>query len=479
MNELLPRIYLWLDALWRRRYLLVMPTLVLPIIGLVVGMTAPKVYRAHTTLLIQETAKLNPFLEDLAVSANLDMRMNALTTLLHSRHMLTEVAIAQNLIDQNSTAGERDWVIQQLSDALTVTQIGPDVIRIEYRAENATSIEPVLQQVTQRFVENLLAPERSSIRESERFLATHLALSRDQLELAEMALAQFRSDNANGLPELHSANTERLSRLRQKLLERQAELSGAEQSLGSLDQQLSRTDPVLARLEEQIISRKAELVSFRARYTDDHSKIQALQRTIRQLQLERSNALSQRNDMKEADQQPTSAQAGLQLALSLQDSQDGLMMVQLEALQNAQQRVNGLREEVKQLQNLATALQEQVGSVGDQERQLLSLQRDLRVKRGLYEDLLQRYEMAKVTGALGKFEQSERIKIIDRPFTPGQPTNLPLWLFVIAGLMGGLGLGAGLVLLFELSDPTLRTINDIEALTGIAVITRIPPLTEH
>ncbi|GGA83831.1 chain-length determining protein [Neiella marina] len=476
MNELLPRFHLWLHAIWRRRYLLVMPVLVLPVVGLVIGLTAAKKYSAHTTLLIQETAKLNPFLEDLAVSANLDMRMNALTTLLHSRHMLTQVAEQLDLITSQSEPYRREQVIQQLSAALSVSQIGPDVIRIDYQSANPADIEQVLQLVTNRFVDNLLAPERSSIRESERFLATHLQSSREQLEFAEMALADFRSDNADGLPELHSANTERLARIRQKLLERKAELSGAEQSLGSLDQQLSRTDPVLARLEEQIISRKAELVSLRARYTDGHSQIQALQRTIRQLESERASALANPVAQHSAGHQQT---GGFQLALALEESQDGLMMVQLEALQNAQQRVNALREEVKQLQSLADSLNQQVNSVGDQERQLLALQRDLRVKRGLYEDLLQRYEMAKVTGALGKFEQSERIKIIDRPFTPTQPSNLPALLFVIAGLIGGFGVGAGLVVLSELADPSLRTIADVEAITGVAVITRIPPLKEH
>ena len=52
----------------------------------------PKNYASHTSMLIQETAKMNPFLEDLAVSSMLDEQMSALKALLNSRHILGAVA---------------------------------------------------------------------------------------------------------------------------------------------------------------------------------------------------------------------------------------------------------------------------------------------------------------------------------------------------------------------------------------------------
>jgi uncharacterized protein involved in exopolysaccharide biosynthesis len=108
------------------------------------------------------------------------------------------------------------------------------------------------------------------------------------------------------------------------------------------------------------------------------------------------------------------------------------------------------------------------------ERQLLTLERDLEVKRGLYNDLLYRYEKAKITGALGKFEQPERIKIIDEPYRPSSPTNFPLSIFLVAGVMGGILLGGGLALFAEVTDTTIRSKYQLELLTSSPVITRIP-----
>jgi len=51
-----------LTAAWRRRYLIVTPMLVLPVLGGIAGHFAPKTYETKMTILIQEPGKLNPFL---------------------------------------------------------------------------------------------------------------------------------------------------------------------------------------------------------------------------------------------------------------------------------------------------------------------------------------------------------------------------------------------------------------------------------
>ena len=49
------------------------------------------------------------------------------------------------------------------------------------------------------------------------------------------------------------------------------------------------------------------------------------------------------------------------------------------------------------------------------------LNRDLEVQHKIYSERLDRYECAKITGALGAYEQRGRIKIIDETFEPSAP----------------------------------------------------------
>jgi capsular polysaccharide biosynthesis protein len=84
--------------------------------------------------------------------------------------------------------------------------------------------------------------------------------------------------------------------------------------------------------------------------------------------------------------------------------------------------------------------------------------------------------MARVTGSLSIFEQENRVKIIDMPYTPVNPSNPPIYLFIIAGLIGGLFLGSGFALMLEITDTSLRRCDQLQALTNVDVISRIPAI---
>ena len=473
MNNLSYRFYYILAGAWRRRYAIVVPILILPLIGLAVGMLSPKNYKAHTSMLIQETAKMNPFLEDLAVSAMLKERMAALKTLLHSRHILGAVAEKRGMVDKETSPEDRDAVIDWLSTSLTVQMAGKDLIRIDYKSDSPEGMKETLEAVSDHFVEQLLAPGRSSIKDSAFCLAQHLKHRREELDKSEKLLADFKDEHVSELPELHNSNISRLAQLRQRLAEREAEMAGAGKSLGSLDQQLSKTNPVVGRIEEKIVTIRSELALLRARYNDAHSKIQAALRKLRRLEEERRRLLESNDQVVDTDKLWDIAST---VSVQGEDGKQPLLISQLENLQKARSKVDGLEEEIKRIKEMIVELEEKTSGYGNHERTLNKLQRDLKVKRTLYEDLLKRYEMAQVTGSLGKFEQSKRIKIIDRPFNPTAPSNLPVIIFIIGGFFGGIFLGSGLALMLELSDSTIRRRDQLEALMELPVISRIPPL---
>lgn len=487
MNGIAYRVYCILHGGWRRRYTIVIPMLLFPIIGLLVGITSPKHYKAHTSMLIQETAKMNPFLEDFAVSSMLKERVDALNTLLHSRHILQSVALELTLIDSETSDAERDTIVTKLSSSLSMKMIGKDLIRIDHTATDAENMEGFLQSVSTHFIEQLLAPERSSITDSAVFLNEHLERRRADLDIAEEALSDFKSDNAEALPELHSINITRLNQLRQSLAEHEAERNGAVKNVSGIKQLLSQTNPVIAKLEEAIVVNRSELALLRARYTDRHSKVQAVKRTLRRLEAERSNTIDVTERIVDEDtlwdiaiaRQSRSPQNNNQEQNTTdQPDANPILISQLSNLLAAKRKSDGLDDNISRLKSLIFDLNENVNSFGDKENQLIRLQRDLKVKRDIYEELLQRYEMAKVTGSLGQFEQAKRVKVIDRPFTPTAPNNIHFIVFFIAGIFGGLFLGCGFALILELCDTTVRYRSTLEDITQVPVISRIPCIQE-
>ena len=129
-------IHLILSAIWRHRYLIILPAMILPVIALIISFLAPRTWESHTTILVQESAKMNPFLEDLSVSTDLKDRMATLDTLLHSRHMLINVAQDLALINEKSTNLQTDDFVNKLSASLKVNWIGKDLVKLIYRTDS-------------------------------------------------------------------------------------------------------------------------------------------------------------------------------------------------------------------------------------------------------------------------------------------------------------------------------------------------------
>jgi len=408
------------------------------------------------------------------VSAMLKDRLSAIKTLLKSRHVLRSVASELNLINDDMTAKEIERIIQKLSASLTVSQLGKDLLQIKHKAQHPEGMKALLESVSNHFIDQLLAPERSSIKDSSEFLTIHIKKRARELDSAEEALAEYKNLNASVTPEMQSQSLNRLAALKQSLAEKQAELSGVEKSLGSLDQQLSKTNPVVGRIEEQIINIRSDLTLLRAKYTDNHSAVQAKKRELSRLELEREALLQLK--------QPSLNTEQLWDIASSTNSQElqkvqPLLVTQLHSLQTERSRYESLKEETKSLKRMIDEMEERANRFGDNSKELFRLQRNVNIKRQLYDELMERYEMAQLTGSLGVFEQSKRVKIIDLPFTPSTPSNFPTVVFVIAGFVAGIFLGAGLAILLELFDTTVRLRHDLELLTNAPVLTSLPRIS--
>lgn len=463
---------------WRRRFLAFIPILLLPPLAFIAATLAPQRYEARMTLLVQEPAKLNPILNDIAVNPNLKERMSALIALAHSEVVLGRVLEDLGEIGPSTGARERENMVRSLSTAVSIQLVGTDVIEMRLRALDPHSPAVTLEALSKRFIERLVSPERTAVEDSERFLKGQMNERRVALDAAEKAFSDFKSANADKLPALYNSTVSRLAQLEQQIETKEMDLGTANATLQDLRRRLATTNPLIGRIEESIVQVSAELASLRARYTDQHSEVQAAERKLARLEEERQHLLASSRDIESVDLDRL-----WNLAAGVTQSNDGnnseprtapLLVSQLQKLQEAQAKSVGLEKEVEQLKAAAVMLQRDIAAFGPIEAQQQRLERAVTVARENYDSLAKRYEMARVTGALGLFEAPERVKVLEPPSNPATKITPGYVLYILAGIVAGIALGGALAGAAELLDTRLRRPQDFARVLGVPVIARIP-----
>ena len=314
------------------------------------------------------------------------------------------------------------------------------------------------------------------------FLGNQIESQKAVLDEKETTLGKFKDAHRDELPEFLSQNVTRLSQMKVDISKKESELAGARETMASIARQLARNNPVVGHLEEQIVELRGELAILSARYTPKHSKVQGATRQLERLESERERLMSEIGNVADIERM-------LNTPMGPSGPSDArptntLLVSQLEKYSAAKTQVEGLERELERLQKAVAEAEVSSADVGALEQRIQDMERDIKVQRTLYEDMLSRLERARVTSSLGRFAQAERIKVIDPPYTPTASANLPIVAFVLGGIFAGIALGISLATVLELMDSSIRSRRALEAFTedvlnrSIPMLTRIPPLTE-
>jgi succinoglycan biosynthesis transport protein ExoP len=168
----------------------------------------------------------------------------------------------------------------------------------------------------------------------------------------------------------------------------------------------------------------------------------------------------------------------LRIAAQQKEVSDDLDRARKTLIESVQQEFNTARSHVELLQE---ALDKQKAEANDQAEKLVQyhiLQHDAESNKLLYDGLLQKLKEATITVGL----RSDNIRVVDPALTPGGPSRPQKARNILLAFLIGLVGGVGLALFREYLDNTVKSPDDIEALTGLpslAVVPAMPGLNAH
>jgi capsular polysaccharide biosynthesis protein len=136
--------------------------------------------------------------------------------------------------------------------------------------------------------------------------------------------------------------------------------------------------------------------------------------------------------------------------------------------------VQNLELEISKINSQIADYQQRVERTPKHEQELLTLQRDYKNIQDSYNSLLNRKLEAEIAVNMEKKQKGEQFTVIDPARLPEKPVSPNMRRLFLMVLAAGLGFGAGLVMLLDFFDSSLRKPEYFEADLGVPVLATVP-----
>lgn len=500
----------FLRIAWARKWLIVLPTVVIASATFVWSWYLPDRYHAETTILVVPQRIPASYVRS-TVTAELGERLNTISQQIVTRTKLERIIEEFNLYPSERQTRIMEDIVERmrLNDIKINTSSGRGEaasFTVGFESSNPRTAVQVAERLASMFVQENLQERELQADSTSQFILAQLEDARRRLIEHEKKLEDFRQRNAGRLPSQVSSNLQVLqsaqvqlqaivdatNRDRDRLL--LLETGVAESSSGGgrlrtsgrlwlraeeIDAAKSEENPAGGRNQgdapattaaQQLDGARAALRNLELRLKPDHPDIKRAQRIIKELEVkaEAEVAAVPVAPESEAGQSQAGQQSQLDRNLRVQIEAMRLEVVEIRA------RIENRKQEEARLKERIALYTTRVESSPSLESALTELMRDYSTIQGQYQTLLGKAEDSKLAVNLERRQIGEQFKIIDgarlpeRPISPNRPQ------INLMGLFAGLGLGLALAALREYRDTTFKTDDDIVTSLALPVLAVIP-----
>ncbi len=440
------------------RYFLI-PFATILALALLLALAAPRKFRSGTLILV-ESKNMPEYFVTPVTTEGMAQQLNTIRQVIMSRTRLERVI--ETLDPYPEMAGQPSHVVvEAMRRAIEIRVQGNDSFVIEYVNRDPHKAMMVTNMLATQFTEDAGRLRDALTRKAYDFIQENVNDARRALEERESALRQHKQKYWGSLPEQLDAN---LRVLQQLQLEQQT-LGDNLRTLGERRAALERSLLEGRRLVNaagdtpapaaELAKLRAAYDSFRGRYTPDHPDMRALAARIERLE----RAVAEEAAKPAAPRDPLSDPETASLSESLR-----LVEADIAALESRRER----------LDEKISGFQARVEETPRAEQQLASLTRDYQQLRENYNVALKKEMDAEMARRLEEYWKGGYFRVLDPAYLPRRPIRAYAPLFLMGGLV--LGLGAGLVAAFlaDLLDRSVKTERDLGDLVACPVLVTVP-----
>lgn len=459
---------------------MILPLCVSLTLGLAYTLTADKTYQASTLILVQPPRVPTSYVQSV-VSSSITERISTISQQILSRSNLEKIMGQFGLFEDNNDMYLEDKV-EMLRERIQVkiekkhgTRRGEDAdtFSISYIGNEPKRVMQIANTLASYFMdENLKVREAQAIGTSD-FLESELEKTRAMLEEHERKLAEFRSKYLGGLPDELDSNLRTMDRLQLELTEKNKLLRQIKGAIGLLETKIAQANtlPEESSLsgneyegltaEQKLVYAREKYESLLLTYTARHPDVRKWKKTIEKLE----------NSITEADKNPELA------AKDTRSGQNSSLMVMTVQRRQLVDEMEGIKNEIGQLQENMKIYQQRVADTPKRELELQALKRDYANIQSTYNSLLDRKLEAQLSVNMEKKQKGEQFKTLDYARVPEKPISPDVRTLFLLSMALGLGIGGGILFLREFINlSVIRWDDQIETDLQLNILASIPPL---
>jgi uncharacterized protein involved in exopolysaccharide biosynthesis len=311
-----------------------------------------------------------------------------------------------------------------------------NVLQIQYLDPNPEVAARVANLAAAIYMREQVGLRASTARGSAQWFEAQTADVRRRYEAAQKRLSDFqRAHDIIGVNRM-DLEAEKLKTLSAHLVQAQADAAAAHSKSGSSTVPEVATALVVQNIEEAAATQAAKVAQLAKSLGPNHPQMIAARTELSTLQ----------GKLREARSTQAASMTANSSAATRREAE---LRAEMRSQEDRMIRMSGVQD------------------------QLMVMQRDVEAARQTYDTVRQRFNEASLKSQISQPNASP----LDRasvPLFPAQP-NLPLWL--AAGLVLGLLAGVAAVILSEIFQPKVRTVDGLAAATELEVIADLFPAT--
>jgi polysaccharide chain length determinant protein (PEP-CTERM system associated) len=457
------------EILKRRKWIIILPAVIVFLIAAIVAFALPPVYRSTATILIEEQEIPKEYAMSM-VTSYVEQRIQTYNQLIMSSSRLIEIINRFNLYADLRKRRTIEEVIEEMRNDIKFQTISPQVIdrrtgrrtaatiafSVSYEGEKPNVVQQVANVLASLYLEENLKVREEKTAGASRFVEEELARVQGSLAAQDAKIAAYKQKHINSLPELSQMNLQELDRLERTIEQSEIQLRSVKEREGALQTQLAGISPLLAAPDKDRLKElRAKLVFLKTRYSDQYPDMIKTKAEIAELEA--------RLHVSGKESPPDKPDNPAYISIATQ-------------LSSAQLEIDSLKKQIAVAEQKKEEYRQRIQSgprVEEGYKALMGERNNLQAK---YDDLMKKHMETQVASELEKEQLAERFTLIDPPRLPEKPVRPNRPAVLLIGLFLGIGSGVALVFLKEFMDQSVRSVEAFTRATGLTVLASIPEI---